>query len=96
MTQKIFADAVDVNVINRVLYTDASDTHLFIDKECTIKAVKDEVLNAAYKGLVVEYISEEDKPTALNVLSFKDEGSYASVVVADYNRFSTLYSAEKE
>lgn len=94
--KKIFADADDLNILHRVLYTDGLEEKLFTDKECSVEATKDEVLNAAMKGLVVEYIDEEERPTDLPVLSFKDEGAYASVVICDYNRFSTLYSAEKE
>lgn len=92
---KIFADAVDLNVLNSVLYTDGLDEHLFTDKECSVEATKNEVFNAAIRGLVVEYIDEEGRITAPNTVSFKDEGDYASVIVVDYNRFSTLYSSEK-
>lgn len=93
---KIYGDAIDKYVIASILYTDGVDEYLFTDVDCTVKAEKATILDAAFKGLVVEYVDDlTGKITALNPVSFKDEGDYVSVVVVDYDDFSTLYSSEK-
>lgn len=86
---KIFADAADKYVKHYIVYGQNDDTTAYEDAECTKEVTKEDLLNAAKKGLLVSYdgvfhavVSVKDATTHAEVTIITNNGSLAAVVLS--------------